>query len=55
MFNDLDKFEKEVDQLVKLFEKKASLTPLQESHGQLKAALTTLKINALEDIHAVPV
>lgn len=54
IFNSVDKFEKELKQLVGIFEKKASLTSQQESHVQLKADLDSLKSNMLSEISAVP-
>lgn len=54
LFSKVDKFEKELDQLVGIFEKKTSLTAQQESHVQLKADLAALKANMLKDISAVP-
>merc|ERR1711998_321541 len=37
IFNNVDKFEKELEQLVSILEKKASLTPQQESHVLIQA------------------
>lgn len=54
IFNSVDKFEKDLEQLVSIFEKKASLTPQQESHVQIKADLASLKANMLAEISAVP-
>ena len=54
VFYNVDKFEKDLGQLVSIFEKKASLTEQQETHGQLKADLAGLKTNMLTDINSVP-
>lgn len=54
VFNNVDKFEKDLGQLVSIFEKKASLTAQQETHVQLKADLAGLKTNMLADISSVP-
>lgn len=54
VFNNVDKFEKDLGQLVSIFEKKASLTAQQETHIQLKADLSGLKTHMLADIDSAP-
>lgn len=50
----MDAFEKEVEQLVKLFKSRDDLTPQQSSHVELSENLASLKQSMSEDATTAP-